>query len=184
MTACGKPLALFIGGPIGAGKSLLGERAASLLGLVSLDADRLTAAVAERRPGRAYWDNRPTALRLLQCWQDRIIAGQIPVLVQTTASDGPYTLALAQRYRAAGFTTAMAFVDAPDALCRQRNAARSHPRPPSALEGSLEQSRAHLPAYRKAFQYFACFTNSGTAEALLEQADQWIVSLEQGDCTR
>lgn len=180
----GKPLALFTGGPIGAGKSLLGDHVADRLGLVSLDADTLTAQVAARRPARPFWDSRPTALRLLDCWQDKIIAKGSSVLVQTTASDGPYTLALEQRYHDAGFATAMAFVDAPDALCRQRNAMRPHPRPAAALEDSLAQSRMHLPAYRKAFPRFACFTNAGTAGDLLQQAAPWITSLEQEDKSR
>ncbi len=184
MTPDGKPLALFTAGPIGAGKSLLGDHVATRLGLVSLDADTLTAQVAAIRPTRPFWDNRPTALRLLHCWQDRIIAEGSPVLVQTTGSDGPYTLALERCYRDAGFATAMMFIDAPDALCRQRNAKRPHPRPAAALEDSLVQARAHLPAYREAFTRFACFTNASTAEDLLGQADPWITSLEHEDQTR
>lgn len=183
MTLDGKPLALFTGGPIGAGKSVLGDHVAALLGLVSLDADSLTAQVAAMRPRRPFWDSRPTALRLLDCWQNQVIASGTPVLVQTTASDGPYTLALQQRYSQAGFATAMAFVDAPDDLCRQRNAARRHPRPVFALEKSLKLSREHLPAYRAAFPRFASFTNAATPADLQQQAEAWISSLQTEDCT-
>lgn len=172
----GKPLALFTGGPIGAGKSLLATHLAQRLQLVVLDLDDLTAHVASLRPARPFWESRPTALRLLECWQAKIIAAKTPVLVATTARDGPFTLALEARYRDAGYATAMVFVDAPDALCRQRNAARACPRPEEALDASLTGSRGHLAAYRQAFGALAHFTNSGDAGVMLEAADRWAIA--------
>ena len=173
-----RPLALFTGGPIGAGKSLLGDHLAPRLGLLVLDLDHLTAEVAALRPQRPHWDNRPTAIRLLHCWQDRLVAALTPVLVQTTASDGGYTLALERRYRAAGYATAMAFVDAPDALCRARNARRPQPRPDGAVAASLSRSRNFVGQYRAAFGHFALIDNSGSRAELLAQADAFLAEVE------